>query len=154
MTLWLPKYPRFPPSWLLMVEICLRKMWGPKKLSSCLNSLRDKVGFEPQSKKVRKWRGSSSLPFLTTVLWGPHPPYLLKNLEISGINSVSLVSPCKHNNWFIDWELWGSSYSTLVYPETNSISLIQTSLANSPYLFFTSLGEKKGTESGCLACII
>ena len=27
MTLWLPKYPRFPWSWLLMVEICLSNMW-------------------------------------------------------------------------------------------------------------------------------
>jgi len=45
-------------------------------------------------------------------------------------------------------------YSTLVYPDTNSIFLIQTSQAHSPSLFFTSLGEEKGRESGCLACII
>jgi len=37
-------------------------------------------------------------------------------------------------------------YSTLVYPDTNSIFLIQTSQAHSISLFFTSLGEKKGRE--------
>ena len=37
-------------------------------------------------------------------------------------------------------------YSTLVYPDTNYVFLIQTSQAHSPFLFFTSLGEKKGRE--------
>ena len=45
-------------------------------------------------------------------------------------------------------------YSMSVYPDTNYIFLKQTSQAHSPSLHFTSLGEKKGRESGCLACII
>ena len=57
--------------------------------------LRDKGGREPQSTVVRKGRGSSWRPFLTSVLWPSHPPLSLKNLESLAINYFNSLPDCK-----------------------------------------------------------
>ena len=86
--------------------------------------LRDKGGWEPQSTIMRKGRGSSSLSFLTTLLWPYHPPLYLKKPQFSGSSESSGIKCFNGFPYCNDWLIWYSVNTSIGYFEVQLLPYI------------------------------